>query len=438
MLRESDCQRNVKGKLTGQSEQQNGASEFSRIASERERLYDSLDCLLLTAVIRKEINIEEFAAVKRIKLRIQENKDVLNLLYDQAILIEAESLGISERLFKFAVTRIMSVIVSLANTHYLKGGLIRETTSTRLFHFSKAIPLMKEAFSLFPSDIQPVGIQVDEANPKIVDATFFFHRDNVLQKFSVSLSNKESEIIEQERREKKVLIAVEGDIAGHAIRALQTARGLRSVGYEPDVIGNGYYMSSFAQEGFHLLPYIGTDNDIERERIVASAKGEKGAGLFFWSFATVRNRVEQLMDILRPYLSGGIDLFISDMNLLADSAVQRVKSEEQLDFPCLTQTHDVGLSGHRVLNSVRINGIPIGSTVFRLESNALVRMLLTDQTRTRINCFLFDQVANVFMGLPLSVNDQLYTIKRRKKIDQKENLDLLIIYKAMKEHYYLH
>ena len=398
----------------------NNEDEFIHIAYEHEQLLNSLDNLLLEAVIRREISSEHITNIKRIRLELEKSKEALIAFYDQAIPIAIESLEISQKLAQYTVLRLSSVINSPSQTHYFKKGLFREKSETKLFHFYQTTPLLREVFSLFPSNMQPVGIEINEVTHQITVVTLYFHRGGVLQKLSISMKSDDKERLEQERKDKKILIAVEGDIAGHAIRALETARGLRSIGYEPDIIGHGYYMSSFTQDGFTLLPCNDAYTNGEREKIIARARGEKGAGIFFWSFAAVRERVEHLTGILKQYVGEGVNLFISDMNPLADIAVRRLKSEKGLNFPCLTQTHDIGLSGSRILQSIKISGIPVGKILSHLESNRVARLLLSSHARERINGLIFDRVANVFMGSPLFVNEQLYFIQKRKQFRPKK------------------
>ena len=386
---------------------------FNRISLERKKLEDSLDETLTAAVLTRDISSNKLNEARNKILQLKENNITLASIYNEAQVVSAEEINIPLSTLQIISLRLINLIENMPTLQYLHKCVINANPNSKLFHLAAMdIPPLQEALSLLPSQMQPVGIEIESINGNDINITLYINLSNHIYKLITVLSDQKRKQLEQFRQSKKILIAVEGDIAGHAVRALQTAIGLRTLGYKPDVIGGGYFMSSFSQEGFHPLTYIDSTQNEERAKIIARARGDKG-GLFFWNFSTVRQRVRELKKILYDYVQQGIDIFISDMNPLADIAMQIIKEERDINFPCLTETHDISLSGSRVLESVKVGGIPLGSIISKLELSHLARLCLTDTIKARLNNFIFDQIANLLMGLPLAATDHLRRSKRK-------------------------
>lgn len=301
----------------------------------------------------------------------------------------------------------LTFITSLVETQKQLQMYQIETTSEKDTYYipPESGTMLQEAISLAPEKETLVGFTVNHNEQQ--DITLFFFQEGHIKRKIISLHERQNTINEN-RKSKKIIIAVEGDIAGHAIRALETAKGLRQLGYSPDIIGSGYYMQHFEQEGFVPIQPFAVKEDSERERVIQKARGEGKGGVFFWDYNMVNDRAKKYKEVIGTYMTTGIDLFLSDMNPIASIAAEHIQDEQSITFSSVTQTHDISLSAERTLRSLWLKNIPIGEIIHRMNTSPFINKLDPKNRRRIVTHILLNEVADTIMGLPLSTYDYLH------------------------------
>lgn len=370
---------------------------------------------LILAVIVSDIEQQSLGELRHGIARLKQNKKEIHSRF-KAEDIDDASVSENARDEDLAAITASRLLLFASPTHtpnVLNLYCLDKTNNTATYFLPPKVDgVLQEAIALLPNRNSLAGFEIERTEDGN-SVTFYFYGDNRLTKKRIQLTQKEKDIKEA-RKSKRILIAVEGDIAGHTIRALETAQGLRMLGYEPDIVGNGYYMQHFVDAGFQPLYPPGVQENEERERIIAKARGEGKGGIAFWSYKTVKNRAREYEKIITDYLQNGIDLFLSDMNPIADIAAGHVQQEQGTTFPLISQTHDVRLHAERTLSTLRLKGIPVGEILDRINRSPLVNRLDPKNRRRLFIHLLFNQVADTIMGLPLSTYDHLYRRKRKK------------------------
>jgi hypothetical protein len=366
------------------------------------RLQKAYDKRLTLAIVDRRLPTESAILLERAAGVLGEYRDKIARQFDAA---KAEIA--SGDLFTQTASRLLYLLSlpdtpNLLDQHRLTSSLQESTFMVS----PETGGVLNEALALLPFAGNVVGFGVSLDNPETTVSLFVKGPDG-LKQIKTIIGEKEQTALAKERLRKKILVAVEGDIAGHAIRALETARGLRRLGYEPAIVGSGYYAKTFLDEHFNCLPPFGVEPTHERERIITQARGE-GKGIFFWGFNDVWQRVTGCKESLRSFVSSGVDLFLCDMNPIADIAVSQLQKETGKFFPKLTETHNILLSPTRSLRTLKISGIPVGEMLYRINRSPIMQFLDPKGLRFAATHFLFNEVADLVMGLPLAFCDHLH------------------------------
>ncbi len=364
-------------------------------------LKQAYDSRLTLAIINRRLDEQSISLLKKASDTISNGSNVIIKSFERAEPVTEEK---NDALIQTAQRLIY--LHSTDGTDALKKNCLVDSEETVIFAVpSKQSAILHEALALMPSTENVVGFKITKTDASIEVSLFLKKDERGVSSVSITLDEKTQKIAAEHKKGKKILIAIEGDIAGHSIRALETARGLRALGYEPDIFGSGYYAWQYKEEGFNCLPPFNTSETLERERIIAKARGE-GEGVFFWNFKEVKSRVESAKSALRPYIQSGVDLLISDMNPIVDIAISQLQSETGVYFPRMTETHDIRLSPYRTLRTIKVRGIPVGEIAYRVNCLPVIAALDKNGRRHKITHFMLNNVADTFMGLPLFMYDR--------------------------------
>ncbi len=374
------------------------------LISEIIKLQEAYDSRLALAIIDRRLPAESVPLLRQTAKVLENNKAVVVNKFASGWLEN----GCGDQATQLTAHRLLHLL-SLSDTPHLLDKYSLEVSPTQGIFIvpSETDGILKETLALLPFAKNVVGFQVRQnGSDRIV--TLFVNADGKnLTRTEIKVDGKDKAAMAKNKKTKRILIAVEGDIAGHAVRALETARGLRRLDYEPTIVGSGYYARPFVEEGFNCLPPFNTEQTAERDRIITQARGE-GKGLFFWDFDTVKKRVEGFKTSLRGYVQSGVDLFLCDMNPIVDIAVSHLQKETGRTFPKLTETHNILLSATRSLRALKVGGISMGEYLYKVNGSRVLKLMDPKGFRFAATHFIFNEIADVVMGLPLSVYERLH------------------------------
>ncbi len=378
------------------------------IVNQMTRLQRACDDRLNLAVIDRAVPQETIPLIRQATCVLERYKEVVNKSFESA---KSET--------KYDCNLLLAASRLLYLTSLPDSGLLRNCVLTNLPEqstyvvFPQISGALDEALAVLPFKDDVVGFQVKNQSGKQTVSLFVKDDERDLMRIDINFGERQKGALNKMRKNKRILIAVEGDIAGHAARTLETARALRGLGYEPAIVGSGYYARPFAEEGFRCLPPFNTEQTAERNRIIAQARGE-GKGLFFWDFGTVGKRVKEYKNSLRDYVQAGVDMFLCDMNPIIDIAVSHLQKETQVAFPKFTETHDIRLSPRRILRTLKVLNLPIGGLMYKMNNLPGLEILDPKGWRFKISHFFFNEIADAVMGLPLSVHDKLHGSQKHR------------------------
>lgn len=316
------------------------------------------------------------------------NKDQLRLTYD----------------------RLMRIMSLPDGPNLMKPFNLGEDPGSATFYFPQPISgVIGEALATLPFREKVVGLRIEDKQEGQW-VVFLIQEDAYrLSEIKFGITVEEKKNLALLRQAKKILIAVEGDIAGHAVRALMTARGLRDIGYEPRIIGTGAFMKHFEDAGFDCSSPFDTRMNEERNRLIAYLKGE-GSGLFPWGFSTVGSKIKAVQNICAEDIQSGLDLLLSDMNPIAAIALEQLSRKFDRPFAFLTQTHDMRFSPERSLRALKFKGISFGFWSERVKDSQFFTKLDPQHSIYGIGFRFLEGVIDVIAGLPLVLQDRKYIL----------------------------
>jgi hypothetical protein len=263
------------------------------------------------------------------------------------------------------VTEIVEKILFLYNdpvSHRILDAhklTIEDTGETFVFS-NKKIGVLTEILSLVAGDQKLIAVKIRQLESTQQVSCYFSSTQGIISQASISLEKEEVDLRKKSRNFKKIVIAVQGDAAGHAIRALHTAKNLRDFGYTPVLIGTGQFMSVFKSEGIeHIVPYQAEDGE-ETKQILGAMREGKMQDYPDTKFDSLHKRIQYYVPCLTQLYSDGVAAFISDFNPVADAARRKVEAKLSIHVPSFVQTHDTHLVAHRPLRSLKFHGLPIG------------------------------------------------------------------------------
>lgn len=379
------------------------------------------DLCTLTVLIRKT-SAETIALLQDTHSLLEKLRSEIILNFSNATIDNKRELELVkfEPEIKFSLSRLIYALSELEASNFTQI-LLLETEKNKVIINPLTISLLREALAFIPesiaSSLTAIAITQDENGQYTCD--LYFSNDSAkVSKWLIVLNT--SNEFEDLRANKKIVMAIEGDIAGHAVRSLETAKALRRLGYAPKFIGNGYYTDKFRTEGFEQLPPFSDHEHSERERIISRARGDERS-LFFWDPSTVREKTKKYEQALKPEVESGIDLLITDMNPIAEIAISHLQKSVGMQFPIISQTHDIRLSPDRLLKTVKVLGLPIGKLLYGIHESRLRRVVDPKDYSSKIIYHLYNDLADYIMGLPLLINDvekswkAIFSAKQRKK-----------------------
>lgn len=374
-------------------------------------LQQILDNQLALTVIDRQIQPGSLTIMQGSLSEILANKDELARRFEASDVLDYFNQLVNTDLFIFTAKRLMHVL-SLADTpHIFDTYSLKHSEKSSLFFLPPiAQGIIEEAVCCLPIREKLAGFRINQKDHSQIIDYFFLEDDGNLSKLSVEIGQEEETKIANMRQSKRILIAVEGDMSGHAIRALETARGLRRLGYEPAIVGNGDYMCFFENEGFmRLLPFSSKPSG-EREKIITHLRGE-GKSIFPWSYRTIKDRGIKTESELAEYVKAGLDLFLYDTNFITAIAVKHLEQKYGKQFPSLTQVHDINFSPSRPLRAFKISNLPIGEILYTVKHSTILQSLDPNEYLYAKVYSFFNKIGNTIIGLPLLAYDYFYREK---------------------------
>lgn len=374
-------------------------------------LQQILDNQLTLAVIDKKVQPESLTIMQNTLPRVVVNKDELARRFEASDVQNYSDKSVNVNPFILTAKRLMYVLSLTDTPHIFDPYNLKCSEKSSLFFLPpRAHGIVEEAVCCLPKREKLAGFRINQdGDTKTIDYFMFGDHGN-LSKFSVEVDQEEEAKIATTRRSKRILMTVEGDMSGHAIRMLETARGLRRLGYEPAIVGSGDYMYSFEDEGFTRLPPFSSKSSGEREKVITHLRGE-GKSIFPWSYRTIKARAIKVESALSEYIEGGLDLFLYDTNFITAIAVGHLEQKCGKPFPSLTQVHDIRFSPSRPLRAFKVGNIPVGEMFYMMKHSAVMHAIdPNEHLYTKMYSF-FSEIGDTVIGLPLLVYDYLHQAK---------------------------
>lgn len=377
-------------------------------------LQSIIDKFLTRVIIQKNISEKLRGALAFGLITLDTYRSELVRRFEDQNIPDYTGEPIDENYLNLTANRLMR-IASLSDTPYIvKSSILRKNPCSVIFCFMNQINgVMAEALATLPLQKKIVGFSVSDAK-KGQNAAFLVHEnDGTISAIHFNVTSESQENLDLIRQKQNILIATEGDIAGHATRALMTATGLKGLGYNPRIIGSGYFMSFLKDEGFFCLSPFTTSDHEERERLIAQLRGEK-FGLFPWGFDMVGSKIKRIQEIFTEYIQSGLDLLVSDMDPITTIALERLGERFEKPFISVGQIHDMSFSPKRPLRSLKIKNIPIGRWSDEVRDLAILKRLDPKQKIYSLVFKILQETTDFIAGLPLMFHDRLSGLTLRK------------------------